>query len=102
MVRVFVSNIQSGERGNGGTARPATQKANAPSGSGRWFNLLPGANVSTFDRRRRRDFIDNPRRIVRPDHAPDWENDRECRTLAESALREDMAPQRVDQLPRDA
>src|SRR2546422_9854810 len=101
MVRVFVSNIQSGERG-GGKGGPATQKANAPSGSGRWFNLLPGASVSTFGRRRGRDFIDNPRRIIRPDHASDWENDRECRTLTEPALREDMAAQCVDQLPGDA
>ena len=58
--------------------------------------------MSTFDRRRRRYFIDDPRWIIRPDHAPDRENDCECRTLTERALREDMAPQRVDQFPGDA
>src|SRR2546423_353493 len=79
-----------------------TKKANAPRGSGRWFNLPLRESLSTLDGRWRWYLIDDSRRIVGPAHAANGQHHRECRTLAVSALGEDVAPERIDELPRDA
>src|SRR4051812_41659005 len=98
MVRVLVSNmIFGGQPGGRGT-----EKANAPRGSGRWFNLPFGGCVSTFGRRGRRNLIHDARRVVRADNAPDWQHHRECGSLSEHAFGENVPAQSVHELAGDA
>src|ERR1700686_3146635 len=92
MVRVFESNIQS----------EGTGKANAPRASGRWFNLPLSRCVSTPGWTRRRDLVDDPRRIIRSDHALHRQDHCESRAFSIDALREHVSPQGVNEFPGDA
>src|SRR3954469_8385284 len=101
IVRVLESNIQ--ERWKPGTDPDRwAEKANAPRASGRWFNLRFRQVVSTLGGRRRRNFVDHARRIIRPNDASDRQYDGKRRSVTEVAGCKHVTAQGVDQFASNA